>query len=232
MLYSREIRKGVLAALFLAEGIIMLCVAVSFWSEFLIEQVDQCTSHFDCFALLSGRPVQRAPLDMENCSLYEMSPNHTILCFRYAFNYIDAIGNSGSVLVIGTLVMNIHSAISAGAYTLKGRKAMAVKIVLLLYFILGGLVMLLISPLVAGTTNVVRRALWNTNNGIIQFVAYYFTFNFAFFVSGPGFIYPSVLYPPVDGEVNCTVPEDSTEALHNIVLGESKQPSPTSLQSE
>ena len=52
-LYNRKIRKRILAALFLAEIVILLCVAVSFWSEFLIEQGNQCDSGYDCFALLN-----------------------------------------------------------------------------------------------------------------------------------------------------------------------------------
>ena len=207
VLYRRKIRKRIMAVLFLAEGIILLCVAVSFWSQFLVEEDTRCDSDFDCYALTvsDGMLVQETQLDIDNCSLFQRDPEYTLQCFRYAFNYIDAIGNAGSVLVIGSLVMNLHSAISAGAYTLNGKKGVVAKTCLFLYFLIGGFVMLVLPPIVVGTTSVVRRALWDTNNGIIQFVAYYFTFNFAFFASGPGFIYPAVFYPPKDKtpEANC-----------------------------
>ena len=220
-LYHRKIRKRVMAVLFLAEGTILLCVAVSFWSQFLVEEDTRCDFDFDCYArtVSDRRLVQETQLDMKTCLIYQEDPEYTLQCFRYAFNYIDAIGNSGSVLVIGSLVMNLHSAISAGAYTLNGKKGVVAKTCLFLYFLFGGIVMLVLPPIVVGTTGLIRRALWDTNNGIIQFVAYYFTFNFAFFASGPGFIYPAVFYPPKDikAEANVSPETDGNKPILNLL---------------
>ena len=185
-LYNWKVPQLILYSLFVSFAIIMICIVVSFWSEFLLAESDQCTDDMDCFAFNNTRslqPVQNTPL-MGNCTKFQES-NYVITCYRFVFDYVNAIGNSGSVLVVGSLVMNAQSALAAGAYSIKNKGLRAFLTILLwVYYSLGflalfvGPLLLLIAPLFLSVVN-------ETRNTKVQFGAYFLTFNVAFQVAGP-----------------------------------------------
>ena len=101
-LYSIELSKGVRLLLFITVACIYFCTVVSFWSELLIAESSQCDAEMDCFArsMANGTLVQQDPLD--DCPAFS-DAGYIIECYTITFNYINAIGNSGSVLVVGYL---------------------------------------------------------------------------------------------------------------------------------
>ena len=64
--------------------------------------------NMDCFVFnsTSGQPLEADPLSFENCTSYqEQDEEYNIRCYFFSFNYIDAIGNPGSVLFVGTFIL-------------------------------------------------------------------------------------------------------------------------------
>ena len=55
---------------------------------------------------------------MENCSDYE-NDNFTVSCFKFVFDYAGAIGDAGGVLVLASVITNMHAGLWFGALTLK-----------------------------------------------------------------------------------------------------------------
>ena len=115
-LYSRELPRAMLALLFISVVCIYFCTLLSFWSDLLIAESQQCNEEMDCYALNNTIPVQQQPVD--NCTKFSEA-GYDIECYTFTFNYIDAIGNAGSVLVIGFLLMVTQSAVYAGMLALR-----------------------------------------------------------------------------------------------------------------
>ena len=185
-LYGRKLSKLKVVLLLQAIVIIFFCVLVSFWSELLVDQSDICNINMDCFALNSSRaePVQSDPLSYENCTEFQ-EDEYKIECYSFDFNYIDAIGNSGCVLIVGGFIMTTQAGLVAGLVTLKERSKKCGKyasiILLLLHLVTSGLVLLLILLLML--VPVLRESIQNTNNSIVQFTAYYVTLLYTYIVS-------------------------------------------------
>ena len=190
-LFNRELSKRKMQYLFTALLTIYFCTVVSFWAQLLVDEGSQCDAHMDCFAL-NGSLVQNSPLK-GNCTYYEDN-GYIIQCYRFYFNYVDAIGNSGSVIVVGSLVMNMQPFISALALALKGKLGVLAKLGLFLYFAVISLGFFIV-PLLA-ISDAARAVLFPTNKAIVEFCAYYFTFAFAFILPGPVFILELRKWPP------------------------------------
>lgn len=182
-LFNWRVSPLMLFWLFFSFAVIAACTAVSFWSEYLLTESDRCTGDMDCFAYNQTTLVQDAPLK-DNCTQYEDS-NYMILCYRFAFNYVGAIGNSGSVFVVGSLVLNIQSALAAAAYSIRNKllKRLA-SFALWMYFTLSFFI-LVVGPLLFLRTPLILARVEETRNTRVQFAAYFLTFNVAFQVAGP-----------------------------------------------
>lgn len=186
-LYGLKLSKRTVIVLFSAVVMILCCTGVSFWSEFLVFESSQCDITLDCFAVnvTSKLPIQELPLG-ENCTEFENDEDFTIECYDLSLDYISAIGNAGSVLVVGSFVMNAQTALSALALYAKekGKVGICTFIILMLYQ-LAGLIVIFLVPLILLAVSVIRNKINNTYYSIIQFTAYYVTFNLAYIAAGP-----------------------------------------------
>lgn len=186
---GRHVRPWLLAVLFMVVVFVCSCTAVAFWCAFLINESDKCDPHMDCFAreALGERDlVQNEPL-MENCSQYE-NGNYTIHCFTFSFNYADALGDAGGVLVLATVIMNIQAGLWIGASSQEGKWAwrLAIAGVATLNLIIeAGLIAI---PVVVQLVPFFGDKLINTDRNAVQFYTYWVTFVCAFTISGPIFI--------------------------------------------
>ena len=181
--YSKEIGKIKVTMLFTGVIGIYFCAAISFWSDLIVEETTQCDVQMDCFALNASTGIlqQEIPL-MDECINYK-NDGYTIQCFRFVFNYINAIGNAGSVIIVGALVMNVQSAISALIVSSKRKFA---KWVLILYFIFFSYAPFVVI-IFLNINDVIESVVFPTRKAIVQFTAYYVAFMYAFTVSGPLF---------------------------------------------
>lgn len=178
--------------LLLAVVTIYVCVLVSFWSQLLIAEDFECTNRMDCFALSStpGHLIQQSPLG-NNCSQFE-DAGYTIECYKLAFNYINAIGNAGSVLIIGAFFMNSQSGVIYAMFHLKEKKR-TLGLILLWVYVISGMLICFALPLFL-LAPVVDAALLSTRYSKIQFSAYYLTFAFAYLATGPLLVFLN--WPP------------------------------------
>lgn len=182
-----KVSKIKLLCLFLAVIVIYTCVIISFWSQLLVAESSVCDATKDCFALnpTSLEVVQESPLK-ENCTKF-MDGGYIIVCYMFTFNYVDAIGNSGSVLIIGALFMNTQSALVYGILALFAKKRILQAIALYLYLIISTVVFFM-AFFVLFAVPVTFAAISDSDEAIIQFFAYSSTFLFAFLASGPFFL--------------------------------------------
>ena len=177
-LYGRKLSKFKVVLLLQAVMMIFFCVLVSFWSELLVNQSNICNNQLDCFALNStdGGLVQFDPLSYENCTEFQ-EDDYKIECYSFAFDYIEAVGNSGGVLIVGGVIMTTQAGLVAGLVTLKEKSKQCGKyasiFLLLLHLVTSSLVLLLLLFLLLVPT--FQELIQDTKNTIVQFTAYYVT---------------------------------------------------------
>ena len=194
-LYERPMRKHKMLSLSIAVMGIFCCVFVSFWSEFLVSETDTCNKEMDCFALnaTSGLPLGTQPLSFKNCTAYQEQDDEEfdIKCYFLAFDYVDAIGNSGGVLIIGALILTSQAILADGFLTLKdtskryGRVAASIFVCIQVVFgllLIPLMVLLLIIP-------ATRHSITSTNNSIVQFITYYFALSYAYMSTVYAFLF-------------------------------------------
>ena len=185
-LFNWKVPRLMLFLLFSSFVSIMVCTVVSFWSELLLTETDECTPDMDCFAFNQTEDlVQNTPL-LDNCTEFQDN-NYIIRCYKFSINYVNAIGNSGSVLVVGSLVMNVQSALASGAYSIENKKLRTIACVAFWIYILFGLIVLFLIPLFILIAPLFRAVVSETRNASVQYSAYFITFNVAFTVAGPVF---------------------------------------------
>ena len=165
--------------------IVFVCSAMAFWSEFLLDKNDRCDSQMDCFAFYAENisTVQENPL--ENCTDFENN-NYTIECFKFVFDYADALGNSGGVLILAKVVASLHMTLWVGLASLspsiftkwKGLILSCSHFMILLFIMVIVLIIITAVP-VSG---------FEFNMKSLQFFPYGLAFSFVFIFSGPFFV--------------------------------------------
>ena len=112
-LFGKEIHRSMLVVLSWVVTCVYCCVAVAFWSEFLVEESDICSPQKDCF--LHSKAENRFTR-IENCTdLYDnitydgYDSMYDIQCFRFSFGFADALRNAVGVLVLATVLMNMQA---------------------------------------------------------------------------------------------------------------------------
>ena len=189
-LYGIPLARWKLISMFVSVLGIYFCTLVSFWSDFVFSESSQCDEELSCFALdpdaETFTAIQQEPLGA-NCTAFE-AKGYTIRCYSLALDYINAIGNSGSVIVVGGLVMNVQSLLSAMALHLRvnnsGCKKAIITATLFLYYITGVLTLFLV-PILLVSITATREAVLNTDRSYVQFSAYYIALLYAKISSGP-----------------------------------------------
>lgn len=183
---GRHVKPWLLIVLFMVVIFVCSCTVVAFWCEFLIDESSHCDTSMDCFAIRPGGGViQQEPL--ENCTEYE-NDNYTIHCFRFSFDYADALGDAGGVLILATVIMNIQAGLWIGASSQEKKWAwyLAVAGVTVLNVVVEvGLIAL---PLIVHLVPLFKDKVINTDRNAVQFYTYWATFLCAFTISGPIFI--------------------------------------------
>lgn len=185
----RHVRPWLLVVLFLVVVFVCSCSLVAFWCEFLIDESQHCDPSMDCFVLPKNNsfyPLQQDPIK-ENCTEHEKSGSK-IVCYSFSFNYANALGNAGGVLVLASVIMNVQAGLWIGASSQKGKWAwyLAVGGVSLLNgVVIVGLVAL---PIVIHCVPLLESRIVDTNRNAVRFYAYWVTFLSAFLISGPIFI--------------------------------------------
>ena len=186
---GRHVKSWLLVVLFMVVVFVCSCVAVAFWSEFLVEESYHCQSDVDCFALDGyNSPLWQEPLSDENCTLVETSrsdSNVTLHCFKFVFNYASALGNAGGVLVLASAVMNIQTGLWISAGSCQGRCgwSLAVTAVSVVNIVIELAMFAL--PFIAYYVPLLRERLTKSTRNQVQFFTYWLAFLCAFTFSGP-----------------------------------------------
>ena len=187
-LFGHRVRTWVMAVLFLVFTFVCCCTVVAFWSEFLVSETNHCdtSSHtIDCFVqnISQDGYGEYIPV-MENCSDYE-NDNFTVSCFKFVFDYAGALGNTGGVLVLASVIMNVQSGLWIGAVAIKRKiwKILAV-CALLVSLILASIFTLCLCTVVPGV-QLFSEPILGTRRKILTFYVYVSTFILAFIFSGP-----------------------------------------------
>lgn len=183
---NRHVRPWLLAVLFLVVAFVCTCTTVAFWCAFVIRESNECDTQMDCFALNKSGVVSDHPLN-GNCSNYE-NDNYTIHCFEFSFDYANALGNAGGVLVLASVIMNIQAGLWIGASSQEGKWAwrLAVTGVTILNLLVEAVLIPL--PIVVQMVPFLHSRLIDTDRNAVQFYTYWATFLSAFTISGPIFI--------------------------------------------
>lgn len=186
---GRHVRPWLLIVLFLVIVFVHSCTAVSFWCEFLIDESNHCDEHMDCFALngTSLLDVEEGQQPLQNCIRYELQ-NYTIHCFRFSFDYANAMGDAGGVLVLATLVMNVQAGLWIGASSQRGKVAWYLAVATVATFNIIVELVLIAIPIVVVFVPVLQLRITGTSRTTVKFYTYWATFLFAFTISGPLFI--------------------------------------------
>ena len=188
-IHGRHVRPWLVIVLFLVVVFVFSCTAISFWCEFLVTESTHCEHHMDCFALNGTTliDVEEGQQPLLNCHEYEVQ-NYTIHCFRFSFDYADAIGNAGGVMVLATLVMNVQAGMWIGASS-QGRKlAWYLSVAAVGIFNLFVELVLITTPFLVQFVPLLRDKIMGTSQTTVKFYSYWATFFFAFTISGPLFI--------------------------------------------
>ena len=187
---GRHVKSWLLVVLFMVVVFVCSCVAVAFWSEFLVEESYHCQSDVDCFALDEhNTALQQEPLSKENCTEVEAggtaASNVTLHCFKFVFNYASALGNAGGVLVLASAVMNIQTGLWIGAGSCQGRCgwSLAVAAVSIVNIIIE--IAMFALPFVVYYVPLLRENITKSTRNQVQFFTYWIAFLCAFTFSGP-----------------------------------------------
>lgn len=186
-LHGVILSKWRVIALFSSYVMIWCCTVVSFWSELLVSESSQCDSRMDCFAVdkSSGKPDKQDPLG-NTCTEFENNDGYTIECYTLAFNYISAIGNAGSVLLLGSVIMKIQPPL-VFVTVLKKKTIIGqcgIAILLLYYSVTFILITILFGALLA-RLEVVSSVVLRNSYTKVQFAAYCIPFCLAHATAGP-----------------------------------------------
>ena len=187
LICGRHVRPWLLAVLFLVVAFVCSCTAVAFWCAFVITESDKCNDHMNCFARnKSNHLVSEYPFN-GSCSNYE-NDNYTIHCFVFSFDYANALGDAGGVLVLASVIMNVQAGLWIGASSQEGKWAwrLAVAGVTILNLLVEAVLIPL--PIVVQVVPFLRSRIIDTDRNAVQFYTYWATFVMAFTISGPIFI--------------------------------------------
>ena len=190
-LYGIPLARWTLISMFVSVLGIYFCTLVSFWSDFIFSESSQCDEELSCFALdpETFDAIQQEPLGA-NCTAFE-AEGYTIRCYSLALDYVTAIGNAGSVIVVAALIMNVQGLLSSGGLYLRsnntGYRRIIITVVIILYYCATVLTLFLV-PILLVSIIATREAVLNTDASYVQFFAYYFTLLYAYLSSGPLFI--------------------------------------------
>lgn len=188
---GRKMKPPALTVLFCLVIFVFCCTVVSFWSNFLVDESTRCTTNMDCFALNKTTfiAVQEEPLK-ENCSEYENDNNYTIHCYIFTFDYADALGDAGGVLVLATVIMNIQAGLWV-SYLSRKNKCMSIAVPfyqLVVGFVLF-LVLIAVIPSLSFFKDYIIRPV---HSSTVQYWTYSITFLSVFSISGPIFYLSTV----------------------------------------
>ncbi len=184
---GRHVRPWLLVVLFMVVVFVCSCTVVTFWCQFLITESDRCNHHMDCF--VRNETTKEFPeIPVSNCSDYDNVTSYVMRCYRFSFNYADALGDAGGVMILATVIMNIQAGLWIGASSQTGKKTwyLAVMGVALLNIVIE--VGLIATPLVVQFVPLLQSRITNTDKNAVQFYTYWATFLCAFTISGPIFI--------------------------------------------
>ena len=182
-IFGHRMRTWIMAVLFVVVVMVCICTFIAFWLEFLVSETNHCDANMDCFVQNKNSLEDPKPV-MENCSDYE-NDNYTVSCFKFVFDYADAIGDAGGVLVLVSVIMNVQSGLWFGALTLKkptGRY-LALWSLIALYIMENTFLIFLVY--IVPTFPLFREPIFGTHRNKLKFFIYYYTFWSAFTASGP-----------------------------------------------
>ena len=186
-IFGYHVRTWIMAALFMVVVLVCVCIVIAFWLEFLVSETNHCDTTMDCFVqnksqngLGEGSPL---PV-MENCTDYE-NDNYTVSCFKFVFDYANALGNTGGVLVLASVIMNLQAGLWFGALTLKNPTGRLLALwSLFVLYILENTFILFLSQMVSAVP-LLREPILGTRHSQLKFSIYYLTFWSGFTASGP-----------------------------------------------
>ena len=202
MIYGRSV--GFLGQYFQFASIVVVfsCSAVAFWTTFLIDESDQCNPQMDCFTFCVLND-HRMLNPLENCTYYE-EKNCTIECFKFSFQYADALGNSGGVLALSKVIVSLHATVWIAIASLSSQpRAKWLRILAIVYIFL--------TLTIAAVISKVFTSMQNYSSPVdikktIEFLAYTCAIEAVFLVSGPGFILTT---EPLEDNKERTVEDDN-----------------------
>ena len=194
-LYGRPLKRYKVPVLLAAVGCIFLCVFILFYSELLFTESNVCSNTMDCFVInaTAGFDLQADPVPPEICAEYQ-AQGYPIECFSFAFNYVQAIGNSGGVLAFAAFVMKAQAGVVAALLALKDQFGKCGRIVvgILLAIVVAIGLLLLILPMWLPFLPAVYSSVNHTNQSLVQLLTYtcllpylYFTTTYVLLLDWP-----------------------------------------------
>ena len=80
---------------------ILICICITFWNVFLIEETFACDPGLDCFFHNDSDSDQL--IAVSECSL--INPNLTVVCFRFSLYFGQALGSAGGLITIASIIV-------------------------------------------------------------------------------------------------------------------------------
>ena len=192
--------------------IVFACSAMAFWIKFLIDESDHCDPRMDCFTscVLAPNGLPR-PLSPENCTYYEK--DCIIKCFTFAFQYADALGNSGGVLILSKVVASIHATVWIGIASRSSQPRAKWQRTHAIFYIISSLIIVVFFWEVVLFVPSLRSLISGLKKGI-EFWAYTYAFTTVFLVSGPVFILTT---QPLEDDNERTAEDDNERTVEDDI---------------
>ena len=130
-------RKATVLGVVIMHGIAIIILGfalVSMWYTFIIKEFDACNPEYDCFTIeyepcdVNSTTTDCIPSDhyhfsrILNCSQYEETADtYPIGCYKFSFDYTNAIGIAGGLITFSSTILNLYGALVAHASNLKSK---------------------------------------------------------------------------------------------------------------
>lgn len=202
---GHKIKKAAVKVLsLLVIPLTIVTIFFSFWNIWLVEEetTGTCLSHFDCFPVQDGRVLQDMPVEscsqsfslvtLSNTNDSEISSNEiSYKCYRFVFRYAEGVGAAGGILIFTTIFSKIYFCLLVAVITPKRCEYLCLLALIILWIFAAVLLVLFIVVTLA--VPMIREAVLQTDNDIIQFVLY--SINFAAVVVGGYVVSVGVILP-------------------------------------
>lgn len=87
--------------------VLICCCIFIFWSVLLIDESVDCDASLDCFPFDTYTEELLQDYPLNNCTL-QSSTNVTVICYKFVFRYVEAIGSVGGVIAFANFHISFY----------------------------------------------------------------------------------------------------------------------------